>query len=358
MHTIEVIRTLDSSEYDYLRDNLPSLKEVSKNVMRTNYYSAKGITQIELRRHSFYYMGRQMTKYYLVIRCNPSIVMGDSKIFVLDMEKYSSNKIIKQLEKRLYEINEFRFIHLYRAPILLFRTNRADIASDILVQHPEIAVWLCNMSFPYNYNNMKRKRINKPKEILFFESCCFGSASRAFNLYYKWAAITNNEVVVSIEDEERARNILRLEIQIKKNGIYNLARKLPTKRAITPFLDKDFCHAYLEKEILAVFGSEKYVSRSKAEEIINASTYKSYDKSIMISIIDMIQAYGGLNELEKAIASVDIYSPPLYGNLRTFKEKWLNKIRRLGINPVVIPDGFGIEEHPSIYELLLKNMEE
>lgn len=354
MHTLEAILTLYFSQYEYLRDNLPALKAVSKNVMRTNYYSAKGITQIEIRKNSFTYKGMQMSKYYLVLRINPSVVMGDSYLFLLDMDKYSTDEIILKLKKRLYEINEFRYIRIDKDPISLFRTNRADIASDILVQRPDVAVWICNMSFPYNYYRMKRKRINKPKEILYFESCCFGSDSRAFNLYCKWAAITNNNVVVSAEDEARARNTLRLEVQIKKNGIYNMARRLQTKRAITKFLEKDFCQGYLEKEILAVFGTEKYVSRSKAEEVINASTYKPYDKTIMVSIINMIQSYGGLCEMEKAIASESICSPSQYGNLRTFREKWLMRIKRLGINPVAIPDSFQLDEHPSIYELMMQ----
>lgn len=355
MHTIESILTLDFSEYEYLRNNLPALKAVSKNVLRTNYYSAKGITQIELRKNSFPYKGVQMSKHYLVLRINLSLVMGDSKIFVLDMDRYSSTEIILQLKKRLYEINEFRYIGIDKKPISIFRTNRADIASDILVQHTDIAVWLCNMSFPYNYFRMKRKRINKPKEILYFESCCFGSGSRAFNLYSKWAAIKNNHVIVSDKDEERARSTLRLEIQIKKNGIYNMARKLPTKRAITKFFDKDFCHGYLEKEILAVFGTDKYVSRSKAKEIINASIYGPYDKAVMLSIVDTIQSYGGLYELERAIASMDIYTPFIYGNLRIFKEKWLVRFKKLGINPVVIPDSFQLDEHPSIFELMMQD---
>lgn len=35
----------------------------------------------------------------------------------------------------------------------------------------------------------------------------------------------------------------------------------------------------------------------------------------MVSIIDMIQHFKGLYELEKAIADTNIYTPPQYGNI-------------------------------------------
>ena len=134
--------------------------------------------------------------------------------------------------------------------------------------------------------------------------------------------------------------------------------KLPSKRSIKPFLEYDFCHDYLEKEIKAIFGIERYVSRSKAVELIRNSSYKPYDKAVMLSIIDMIQQFKGLYELEKAIADPKIHTPHQYGNLRSFKERWLKKFKKLGIQPVTIPDTLGIDEVPSIYELLNVEREE
>ena len=160
---------------------------------------------------------------------------------------------------------------------------------------------------------------------------------------------------IPTEEQEQIQRTVRLEAQIKKQGIYNM--KLPTKRSIEPFLEKDFCHEYLKKEIRNIFGIEKYVSRSKAVELINNSSYKTYDKAVMVSIIDMIQHFKGLYELEKAIADTNIYTPPQYGNIRSFKERWLKKFKHLGIQPVIIPDSMGIDEVPSIYNLFIKESE-
>lgn len=350
MHTFEISCNISSVSYCYLHDNFPSLTRVSQYVERTNYYSAKGIMQIELRTFEYAKNGVMMKQYYVVLRCNLSIIMGDSKVFLPDRENYTSAEILEQLLKRIYEINEFRYIKLYKQPFTLFKTNRVDIAEDIMVDFPQLVVWLCNMSFPYKYRNMKRTVIHKATDELFIESCCFHNGSRNINIYHKWIAMVNTGKAIKPEEEERIQRIVRFEVQVKKRGIYSM--KLATKRSIKPFLEQDFCNEYLEKEVRSIFGIQKYVSRSKAVEIIHNSRYKLYDKKVMLSIIDMIQQFKGLYELEKAIDDENIHTPPQYGNLRSFKERWLKKFYKLGIQPIVIPDSLGIDEIPSIYELL------
>lgn len=75
----------------------------------------------------------------------------------------------------------------------------------------------------------------------------------------------------------------------------------------------------------------------------------------MLSIINMIQDLDGLYELEKAIDDETVPTPPSYGNLNSFRKNWLKKFRLLGIQPVVIPDDYNIDEIPSIYDLLTNN---
>lgn len=354
MHTFEIICWLPKKQYQYLNENLPSLQQASPYVKRTNFYFAKGIEQIELITYEYQKYGIILQNYYLVLRCNPSIIMGDSKIQLVDLEKYTSAEILKRLQKRLYEINEFRFIRLDKIPVTIFLARTVHIAVDIQHEFPQLIVWLCNMSFPYHYRRMERTRIDKPINELFIESCCFHNGSRAVNFYYKWIALINTKKEIPTEEHEQIQHTVRLEIQLEKQGISNM--KLPTKRSLEPFLNHDFCHDYIAKEARNIFGIQKFVSRSKAVEMINNSFYKPYDKAVMLSIIDMIPQFKGLSELEKAIDDVTIHTPPQYGNLRVFKERWLRKFKILGIQPVVIPDSLGIDEVPSIYDLVNTSM--
>ena len=316
-------------------------------------YSAKGITQIELKTYEYPDSGIMRHNYYLALRCNPSIIMGDSKTLLVDLEKYSTSEILKRLQKRLYEINQFRYIKLDKLPIAMFLARTVHIAVDIQHDFPQLVVWLCNMSFPYGYHRMKRAKINKPEEVLFIESCCFGNKSRRVNIYHKMIAMLNTGKEIEPEEFDTISRITRLEIQLEKSGICNM--KLTTGRSLEPFLDKDFCRSYIQKEIKAIFGIEKYVSRSRAKELINQSTFKPYDKKVMLSILDMVSRFKGLYELEKAIVDENIHTPPQYGNIRVFKERWLGKFKQICISPVTIPDILSIDEVPSIYDLLMNN---
>ena len=98
---------------------------------KKNFVIYKGIMQIELRTYKYVKYGVVMERYYVVLRCNPSIIMGDSKVFLVDLTRYTPADILDRLLKRIYEINEFRYIRLDKQPLSLFLTNRADIAEDI-----------------------------------------------------------------------------------------------------------------------------------------------------------------------------------------------------------------------------------
>lgn len=357
MHTFEITRRITPSAYCYLCKNLPNLSTVNDFVKRTNYYSAKGITQIELKIHQYRKCGVLIERYYLTLRCNPSIIMGDSKYLLINMDIYTTDEIMKRIIKRIYEINEFRYIHLHMYPITDFKTSRADIAIDIMTQNPEIIIWICNMSFPYKHLQMTPAHINKSKDILYYESCCFSNESRGFNIYFKWAGIlnSNKQNNVPVKELIQLKHTVRIELQLKKNYIKYIASKLPAKRSIESFLKKEFCNALIKDEIDSVFGSLKYVCRSKATKIINMSSYKPYQKAVMISIVDMIQNLNGIYTLEEAIYNDKIITPSHYGNLRSFRECWISKFKTLGISPVVLPDTLGIEEIPSISTLLTQN---
>lgn len=349
IHTFEICCWIPTRVYDYLNQNLPSLTQVSRYVKRTNYFSNKGIMQTELRTFEYEKGGIILYRYYLILRCNLSIVMGGSRTLLLN-DEYSPDELLAGLQKRLYEINQFRYVQLDKLTTNIFQANRIDLAQDILTDNPELLIWLCNMSFPFNYRNMKQKVIHKPPEQLYHESCCFCNHSRGLNLYYKKSAMVNLGQGIRPEEQERIERLVRFEIQVEKRAVYNM--KLSTRRSLKPFLEYQFCSDYALKEAYSIFGATPYMSRTKALEAIQNSPYKPFDKAVMESIIDTIPRYGGLYELEGAIADESINTPLQYGNLRTFKTKWLGKFKAIGIQPVVIPDDFGIEKMPSIYELL------
>jgi len=354
MHTFEVKIPISESVCQKLL-KIPHMERASERVFRSNCYTKKGIKQIELREYCFSMDGLNKVKiHYLVFRCNANQLLGNDPLFVLDTETYSGEDLLSALQKRIYEIPEFQ--ELKKADWLSINVNyattdRADVSKDIFTDTPSLYVYLCNMGFPYHYYNMERVKIQKLKETLYYESCYFSSKSRTVNIYLKKASVENKGEAISEGLEGILARMLRLEIQIKRQGIKNMARKLEHGRQLRSFSDLGFLDGYLKKIIGGLFGKEKHVSHQQAKERIAASGYKGWEKTTLLSILEMVNQIS-LFELEKAIREKEPYVPKEYGVIRYFKSKWLKMFQSLGMNPVTIPDSYGIEELPSLYGLL------
>lgn len=354
IHTMQVVIDIKASQYKYLAQTFPCMEQVSEYTSRSNYYQSKGIIQTELKKVSFFKYGMERKKYYLQLRLNLSQIMGEDKIRLLDGDKYTVNEISEAIMKRLFEINEFRYVKIHEMPIELFRTSRADFAEDILYPMPELLAYLSSISFPYKHYNFERF-IPKGKSLedMRYESCYFkNKRSRAFNFYVKMSEITNNDRKIESSTADDLPRLFRMEIQVKKKGIEALTRDLPTKKEMSHFLDENNCHKYIIHQVKKIFKCEKYVSQRIATEIIENSSYSAETKAKLLSIINLIPVHGGLNELEKAVDEKDPCLPD-FGSLSDFR-KLLAKIRKLGIQPVVIPNKYEVDEVPSFVDLLSK----
>lgn len=219
MHTFEIKCRISSSMFQYLM-KLQCLMKVSKRVYRTNYYQKKGIMQVELRvyRYTAKGTGETCEKYYLLLHCNTGIIMGENSVLALDMKKYTKEEIVKRVQKRIYEINEFRFLNLHQCDMVYWKTDRVDITKDIFCPdiNPTLLIVMANLSFPYNHCNMKPIKIHKNKYQLMTESCYFRSGSRTVNIYFKLVEINNNLKILDENTLEEIQNMIRVEIQIEK----------------------------------------------------------------------------------------------------------------------------------------------
>ena len=59
-----------------------------------------------------------------------------------------------------------RYVRLDKQPVSIFSANRADVAKDIIVDFPQLVIWLCNMSFRLSITIWKE---NQSARI---EICC------------------------------------------------------------------------------------------------------------------------------------------------------------------------------------------
>lgn len=351
IHTIELQLQIDFLMYKQLSNEIPKMRQIHYGKAVSTCYTDKGIRQIELKR-----VDKGSLRYYIILRLNMNIIMGNNAVFVLDLKYYTEEQIIFNLQQRLHEIPSFCNVDLDTIDICKWKVIRADLAKDVCVRNPELYTLLTNLGVPYGNRRLKRTAINKPPDILFYESCYFKSKSKHINIYNKMAAQINKGQV-SYKVIPDIKYLFRIEIQILKSGIKYNSSKQKDERSIRSYLNDEIVTNYLLSELKCLFGPEKYVTYSLAVQLINQSDETDMEKRKMIHTIELIHQMNGLYNLEKALTDNNSDLAKELGNLKTFKEKRLAKIRNLGINPVVIPDEYGYEELPGLCELIMNRKE-
>lgn len=356
MHTFIIKNFITEEEFKLIKGNL-IMRKINDRCWCCYTYGNKGITEIKLR--IFHTVNSKtgiiINKYYLLLRCNANLLLGLNKYYAVDLLKYDDEQIVSALKKRISEIKELKDLNVTKLNLINWITDRADIAIDIRVSSPELYIMLSNLGVPYRFDRMKRKQINKPKEILYKESCCFTNNSKEINIYDKSVALSNsgnNDLGQII----RIRGIVRIEIQFKRQGIKYNSKKLSSKRSIVAYLDKNFSYGYIMETVERLYGKERYVNLSSAIRIIQSSNFTNIEKNKMIATIKLIHEKGGLYEIEQALYNGDSVLQHQLGKLNNFRRSHLQNIRKLGINPVVIPDEYGISELPSLYDQILKKI--
>lgn len=333
---------------------MPGMKRKSDRVYVSNYYSRKGITHIELRICRYRNTGGIMKeKHYLYLGFNASAMMGGSRVYALDLNKHRPAQITAQILKRIYEVNELRICGIHKIGIEQWHLDRIDLTLDVKVPDPRLFINMLNLSLPFGFCGMKPFRKSEFQQM---ESCYFQNGTRAFNIYDKLSEINNHKIVINDDELEQVRHTVRIEVQLGKKAVANLMRNSQSvnKRNLMDFLDTAFSYGYLEKQVKAVFGAEKYVCLTAALQTISQSRFRRQTKCIMAEIINAVHSYGGLYSLEEAVANRDKGIPSSWGGLQNFR-KILKKIRSLGIHPVTLPDSLAnskYSELPSLYGLM------
>lgn len=349
--TFRLMHWIPEHVFQHLK-NMPGMK-LSDGTYKTNYCSRKGVTHIEL--HTYNYEDKHgdiKEIHFLILGFNANVVMGNSRVQALDLEKYTPAQIAAQVQKRIFEINELRVHGIHKIDVGRWHLDRVDLTYDIKFPAPCLMIRMLNFSFPYIFK-MKPFVGTGLQQV---ESCYFYNDSRTFNIYDKTSELNNHLIPINNGELQIVTNTIRIEIQLEAKAISNHMRNSQSqnKRNLLDFLDASFSYGYLAEQIKAVFGIEKYICRTEALQRINQGSFRRQTKAILSEIINAVYTYGGLYHLEKAIVNKDKSIPPYFGDLQNFR-KLLKKIRSLGFHPATIPDSFvnsRYSELPSLYELL------
>ena len=150
------------------------------------------------------------------------------------------------------------------------------------------------------------------------------SSSITVNIYDKEQERENK----GIEPKDYEEGVIRFEVQIRNKHLnYKFAKNNIPKDA-EQYIKDDIHAEYFRKYILPITHTGDYYEKKNAFKILDSSGLKKTERRKIKEFLDFIL----INDLSKA---KETYSRYLYGT-------YINKLMELRINPVLIPEEYGI----------------
>ena len=230
--------------------------------------------------------------------------------------------------------------------------RRIDYAVDIHLEYP--------YQYPHQYISLLKKG-DKPKSYRDKAkgktgSCYWGCASTTGNIYYKAAQMIQEGK--SHELAEKARNILRFEVQCKSPKVGYLRKK---KDLESRELHHLFCREIAEGVLLSycrrVYKTGDYYSYHAAEAHMKRLGAAKRRLRACQNVLSAIAQTRSISEARKQLTEAGLIvknsKPPmeLRYSVAQFRRN-CKKISDMNINPVTIPREWKINYLPSVYGMI------
>lgn len=266
------------------------------------------------------------------VHANPEILNQMSTAFREAMEEASGETSLRDMENWI--------------------VRRIDYAVDIRLEYP--------YQYPHRYISLLKKG-DKPKSYRDKAkgktgSCYWGCKSTTGNIYYKAAQMIEDGKPYELV--EKARNILRFEVQCKSPKVAYLRKK---KELENRELHHLFCPEIAENVLLSycrrVYKTGDYYSYHAAEARMKRLRVSKRRISANENVLRAIAQTRSISEARKQLTESGLFvkntNPPVA--LRYSPEQFGRNCRSLSdmnINPVTIPREWKISNLPSIISML------
>lgn len=245
----------------------------------------------------------------LTVSTHTSKVLRRNNVKENDIIEYLNN--LETIIKEVINIDEINL-----------KLTRCDYNIDLKVSSQEE---LKEIFILLNKHHKKFKYIESKQDYFNSVYLCKPKGSIGINIYDKFAQILNE---YNYEDENY-RNVIRIELQLKKWKI----RRLYKKQDLARDIKKYWCRETMEQQYFDYLKEYLYVGDyyklSKAKEIILSSSYSKTIKKGLITFITRIN-YCGITPTSKN------YS---YNT----SKKYIQLLNELRINPITINDNCNID---------------
>jgi len=358
VHTLELFRKISHTEYYYLDR---ALKTLSKKLGTTYFndnpqnddvkiykcFTYNGIT-ITLRKK---YLGNDITYRKIQIELNPKRLQIPGEFIEVSSQEnlININKTFKKIMKELRV--EYNRLDKY-APKFIFdllekyTVKRVDYSVNIFHEHylkmMELIIRsdIPNKFQPFLKYDSKAKRKVMPKHSFYLTG---KSKSVIINIYSKYDQMKEDEYFKDM-DISKAKGILRFEIQCMSQKVDNIRKlyKLKNKTFFdiaTNEIAEDILVYYLERTM----GLEDYHTLKLARKKVNENgSVRKKTKEEMIKLLEFVNEKRSIPKARRSFSE---------GEKRF--DILLEKIKKIGVNPVTIPINWGIDYLPNpIHEII------
>ncbi len=181
-----------------------------------------------------------------------------------------------------------------------------------------------------------------------------GKANTVINFYNKLDQLSGSDFrgwteeskQVHKKSEVEAENILRLEVQLDCQALYNFRTKYKIPNLLCRYASLDIAYDFISKKYEWFFGKGDLYTYAKLKEIINSSSLSEKVKE------NILAAYRKYNK----IIGQEYTDRKKYPNKLSVNNK--NKVKALKINPVLIPRKFNVSYLDSPTKLLMIKLEQ
>lgn len=281
--------------YPYQFYNPNNFKRCSKEPIYSTKH--KGI-------HFVYY---QMS-HTLTLTTHTYKVLGRNNVKENDIIEYLNN--VESIIKEIINIDEINL-----------KLTRCDYNIDLKVSSQEE---LREIFVLLNKHHKKFKYIESKQDYSNSVYLCKPKGSIGINIYDKFSQILNE---YNYEDENY-RNVIRIELQLKKWKIKRLYKKQDIARDIKKY----WCRETMEQQYFSYLKDYLYIGDyyklSKAKEIIFSSSYSKTIKNGLVKFITEINHYG--------------ITPTSKNYSYNTSKKYIQLLNELKLNPITINDDSNI----------------
>lgn len=292
-------------------------RKVQEGCYVTEALKEEGFTYIKLTskkvdgRYKYNFM--QMT-----IIMNPVKLIRRNKLEVIKMD------LLEEVKKIFAE--KVKKIHTSLPRLDYWTINRIDYAVNINTPYVEEYIKLFQRGDkPRNFKELYCSKSKTRKQL--DGSFYLFNDSVTINFYNK-----ENERLSQNFNKDGAKDLLRLEIQCKKPKTNTLkAKNKFDSRHLEHYLSQEISYQQLEYYYNKTIGTGDYYKLSEAIRIVQESNYTSKTKEKLTEVLRLINKHRSIWRAREESQ----YNSSCFN-------RYLKKIRVLGVNPVTIPSRWGV----------------